>query len=359
MSLNNNNMYNLNLNIECDGNSTNVERENKKIDKDVYLVKKEKSFYTEKSQANISQRNNEELLFHIRMKDNVYKLESPVPKKNIFQTDDLIKNLDNKLWVILNSQNIDKREQCLFENDIIRLGNLKYIINEIHLNSDDSNIGIRNEVNDYDIVNADSEEIFIKNPVIKKYKKSKFCDSFLVSLCNCNNLIHFKCMKNYMNENVQKPKKENKAVKCYSIDNFNCKYCFTPYPITFSLEKSEKIYNVMPYEIPKNSNYIILESLGHKKDQNTTKTLYVITLNKDIIWIGRNSNNDIIIDDPSIGEEKHAVIIFEQKYNRIILKSVDNKYETAVLIKKPLKMNEKKIYLQTGKTKFEANLNKI
>ena len=361
MSVNNNIMYNLNLNIEfLDENSKKLEKENKKIDKDVYLVKKEKSFYTEKSQANISQRNNEELLFHIRKKDNVYKLESPVPKKNIFQTDILINNLDNKLWFILNSENIKKREHPLFENDIIRLGKLKYIIHEIHFNSDVSDIENRNEINDYDDVNADSEEIFIKNPEIKKYKNSKFCNSIHICLCDCDNLIHYKCMEKYINEKVKITQNGKKTVKCYSIDNFNCKQCFTPYPIKFFLEKTKETKYVIPYEIPnKNSNYIILESLGHKKDKNTTKTLYVITLDKDIIRIGRNSNNDIIIDDDSIGEERHAVIKFEKKYNRIILKSVDNEYETAVLIKKSLKMNEKKIYLQTGKTKFEANLNEI
>lgn len=357
-----NNMYKLNLNFELlDEKLEIIEKTNKIIEQDSFLVRKEKEIYPEKSQANISQRNKEELLFHIRMKDNICKLESPIPKKNLFQTDDLIKNLDNKLWLILNSENIDKREQPLFENDIIRLGRFKFIINEIYINSDNSDIGIRNEiVNDYDDVNADSEEIFLKNPEIE-CKNSKFCASFHISLCECNNLIHYKCMEKYINDNVKTSENKKKTVKCYSIENFNCKYCFTPYPIKFTSAKLKEIYNVIPIKKPKNCNYIILESLGHKKDKNTTKIIYVITLNEDIIKIGRNNNNDIIIDDPSIGEEEHAIIIFDKKNNKVILKSVNNKFDTAVLIKKSLKMNEKKLYLQTGRTKFETNLikNKI
>ena len=363
MSQTNNNKYKLYLNFEfLDEKSKKLEKINKEIEEDAFLAKKGKEIYPEKSQANISERNNQELLFHIRMKNNIYKLESPIPKKNLYQTDDLINLLDNRLWFVLNSENIKKREHPLFENDIIRLGKFKYIINEIYFNSDNSdNSEIKKEINDYDDVNADSEEIFLKNPEIeiKNYKNSKFCDSFHVCFCECKeNLIHYKCMEKFMEENVNNSENEKKTVKCYSIDNFNCKYCFKPYPTKFTLEKTKEEYDVIPIDIPENSSYIILESLGHKKDNNTTKTLYVVTLDEDIIKIGRNNNNDIIIDEPSIGEENHAVIIFEKKNNRIILKSIDNKFDTAILIKKPLKMNENKLYLQTGKIKFEANLNK-
>ena len=366
-SMNNNIIYNLNLNFELlDEKSKNIEKTNQKIDKDAFLVRKEKEIYTKKSQSNISSRNNEELLFHIRMKDNVYKLESPIPKKNNYQTDDIIKTLENKLWVILNSENKDKYEHPLFESDIIRIGNFKFIINEIYLNSDNSDIGISNGKNDYDNVNMDSEEIFIKIPEIKKFKDCKFCDTFNISFCECNNLIHYKCFEKYINkiieknknENIKKNKNENTTVKCYSIDNFNCKYCFMPYPVRFSKQNSKEVYNAIPIEIPQESNYIILESLGHKKENNTIKTLYVINLKEDIITIGRNNNNDIIIDDSSIGEE-HAIIKFDRKNNKIILQSVNNKFDSAVLIKKSLIMNEKKIYLQTRNTKFEANLNKV
>ena len=201
--------------------------------------------------------------------------------------------------------------------------------------------------------------VFDSSPEMKKNKKCRFCECYNVSLCQCDKLVHFTCFKKNLNEKVNSFENDKKTVTTYKIEDFYCKICKTPYPIKFRIDfhNSTDIFDVFNIDKKSYLNYIMLESLGHKnKDGGYQKIVYLIKLTKDIVKIGRNKDNDIIIDDPSI-KDFHAQIKFDKTNKKILLENKTDKPDVAVLIKNPLKMNKKKIHLQCGRTFFEAKIN--
>lgn len=326
-----------------------------------FLIRKKNEIKIIDSQSKIKKKDNEVLLFRIRMdqKNNLIKLESPISNSNNFQTEELFKSLDSKLWYLLNSINKEENntfQYSLLEGDIIKFGERKYIVHELYKvnqNEEQDNNNIDN--NGYDDINYDSKEFFSKIPEIDKYQKCKFCDTYNVCLCGCKNIIHYSCLKKYVKDNIKKKENKSKTIKSYYLDNFNCKYCYSPYPISLILKKLEIRYDVIPIDKPEDNNYLILESFGDKNDKNYKKSVYVITLDKKSIFIGRNENNDIIIDDNSV-ENLFAEIKFDKKKNKVILESINNDFQIAVLIRQSLKMKEETINIQTGITQFEAKL---
>ena len=340
------------------------------IQKETYLVRKGNDIIKIRSQEEIEKKNNEELLFLVKIRqDSSIKLFHP-PKKNInFQIDEYVNNLDNKLWYIIkyNNSNIEdlNDDYFLMENDIIRIGKLKYKVFEIAFQEEEEKEEEKENDIDYDTnneyinTNKNSEMVFDSSPEMKKNKKCRFCECYNVSLCQCDKLVHFTCFKKNLNEKVNSFENDKKTVTTYKIEDFYCKICKTPYPIKFRIDfhNSTDIFDVFNIDKKSYLNYIMLESLGHKnKDGGYQKIVYLIKLTKDIVKIGRNKDNDIIIDDPSI-KDFHAQIKFDKTNKKILLENKTDKPDVAVLIKNPLKMNKKKIHLQCGRTFFEAKIN--
>ena len=160
----------LNISI-LDDKDKEISKKNLIIDEDKYLALKDHSINLYKSQIEIKSKSQEEMLFHVRIKkNNVFKLENPIPKGYLFQTETEVKNLDNKLWCLLNSKNNKENNYQntfrLFENDIIKIGKIEYIVYEVHIisrnedkdkiNEDKQNI-IKNDENDYENVNKNKD----------------------------------------------------------------------------------------------------------------------------------------------------------------------------------------------------------
>ena len=130
------------------------------------------------------------------------------------------------------------------------------------------------------------------------------------------------------------------------------------YPYQFKI--NEKIFNVLDIEPSKGSDYLLLKSIENKNYFNIMMLIHVIELNEEIIKIGRSyidADNDVIIEDPSVSKE-HAIIKYNKENGSLMLKNNKSKYGTLVLIKKSLKINEKKIQIQVGKTVVEAQVMK-
>jgi hypothetical protein len=348
------------LGYKIDGEPSSIKES--LIPKETFLVRNGNDIIQVESQEEIEKKDNEELLFLVKIRQgNSIKLFHP-PKKNInFQIDEYVNNLDNKLWYIIkyNNSNIQELndDYFLMEKDIIRIGNLKYKVYEIVLEEEEVEEE-KEDDNEYINVNKNSEMVFDSAPEIKNNRKCRFCNCYNVSLCQCSRLVHFTCFQKNLNEKVNSFENIKGTVTTYKIEDFYCKKCMIPYPIKFRIEKrnSTDIFDV--FNIDKNNydNYIMLESLGHKnKGGGYQKTVYLIKLTEDVIKIGKNKDNDIIIDDPSI-KEFHAEIKFDKTNKKILLENKSDKPDVAVLIKKPLKMNNKKIHLQCGRTFFEAEI---
>ena len=350
------------------------------ISEETYLVKKGNDIIQIESQEEIEKKDNEELLFLIKIRQgNSIKLFHP-PKKNInFQKDEYVNNLDNKLWYTIKYNNSNSEDlnddYFLKENDIIIIGNLKYKVYEIKFQQDfeeeeneekeekENNIDAE-AINEYINVNINSEMVFDSAPKIKKNKnknnKCRFCNCCNVSLCQCDKIVHLTCLKEkIMKEFDDSIENDKQTVITYKIKDFYCEKCMIPYPIKFRIDENDSKESFDVFDIDKNRypNYIMLESLGHKNENGGyQKTVYIIKLSENIIKIGRNKDNDVIIDDPSI-KDYHAEIKFINTNKKILLENKTDKPDIAVLIKNPLKMNNKKIHLQCGRIFFEAKIN--
>lgn len=339
--------YKLDLKIKLfDSNSNEAYNYNELIDKDIYVVRKENEIMLRNNQADVEE--NEIILFQIKKSknNNSFQIINLNQKNNKIQNNDAIEKLDSKLWLSLNKNVFDNEKNgyySLCENDIIRFGNLKYLVHEINILS-------KEKIKDKNI-------IFCPIPKIdsKDYYESKLCNCYEICFCKCEKkFLHYHCFEKFVNKIVDPKENKNKTVKSYYLDKFCCNKCKCTYPFTFIIGDYDEVYNVLNYKLPKKKNYIILESLGHKNKNNEfKKSVHLIELSDNPIKIGRKNNNDIIIDDSSIKDE-HAEIFLDNN-KQVILKNL-NDNETDILLREKLIINENKIHIKTKNAEIEANL---
>jgi len=141
-------------------------------------------------------------------------------------------------------------------DDIIKLGRVKYAINEIHFTDNylkelslNPNMEIEKDYNNYDIseLNKNTYPVFnfIYNAQLAtETSEDKICkvcyhDSNdvmnpLVNICEiCTGGIkfsHYECLKRWMKTKLNIKENEKKTVKSYNIKSYNCEICKTPYP---------------------------------------------------------------------------------------------------------------------------------
>ena len=366
------------------------------VESTTFIIRKNKSFIRVDMQSDIQRNLGEELLFKVRIRNNeIFTLENPVPNKNIPLTLDNIKNINNKIWFVLNSNNPkvenENEDYFLCENDVIRMGNIKLIVKELHIEDirekeakKDDNIKLneeeenqKNENYDIDKLNENGGPIFNFFPQINKYFiseeeankeniicflcKEKNCskDNPFIAFCDCN-YFHFQCLKNKIkNDNITYFQNDKKIVDTYYIKRYRCETCRLVFPLSFKIEQIEQTYQLFDIVKPNDCNYMILESIEDKVYYGFLKLIYVIKLTEDNLNIGRIMNgNDIIIRDPSISKI-HAEIKYDKERRKILIKNKSNKFGTSILIKNPLIIKNKKILLQNGSTLIEAKLMKV
>ena len=332
----------------------------------------------------------EELLFNVRHDDiNKFVLESPVPVR-IQPSQKNINELSNKIWYILKNDPIKSNnsnqviintndDYYLCKNDVIKLGRVKYSLNEINIPSRQNNIDTAPPMTDitkYDIddLNKNTEPVF--DFIFKARDSSEYTDipederlckicyseendrenNPLVHLCNCNGGLrfsHYMCIKRWMETKLQIKENEKKTVKSYNIKSFNCEICKTPYPFKFKLNGIEKPFELIELEKPVGCDYIVLESLNQMKENCNIKSIHVIQLGTDELIIGRGHESDIRINDISVSRS-HAKLRYDMENGTILLRDLKSKFGTLILIKKPLQIKEKKIHIQIGRTYIEG-----
>ena len=354
----------------------------------IYIARKKHDIKTINSPKDLKP-DEEELLFNVRndFKDE-YILENPVPIL-IQPTEKNINDLSNKIWYVLkndpdhsnnSTQTITNTndDYYLCKNDVIKLGRVKYSLNEINIPSKQNNIERTQPLTDdskYDIddLNKNTESVFDfifqakdssdYNDIPDDERICKICYSEendkennpLVHLCNCNGGLrfsHFQCIKKWMETKLVIKENEKKTVKSYNIKSFNCEICKTPYPFKFKLNGIDKPFELIELDKPGDCDYIILESLNQMKENCNIKSIHVIQLTGEELTIGRGHESDVRINDISVSR-KHAIL----KYNddgTLLLRDLKSKFGTLILIKKPLKIKEKKIHLQIGRTYIEG-----
>ena len=115
------------------------------------------------------------------------------------------------------------------------------------------------------------------------------------------------------------------------------------------------MYELIDLTMPSELDYIILESLDYIKDNANLKTVHMVTLTGDEIHIGRYETNDIIDTDISVSRN-HAIMTYNKENGKLILENLSEKFGTLVLVKGNIKMKDKNIHLQSGKSYIIAKL---
>ena len=166
------------------------------------------------------------ILFRARKsKNNLYELIYPLVKLSYSNYDE-ISDLDNRLWYYNKSKNkvieyeSKNEEYNLLENDIIKFGPKKYEIIKKHISS--SIPEIKNQLNE---INQKFGSIFYKfypeydkddNIFCKKCnQRNSLEENPKVKLCKCEKYIHYECLKDSLNKNMNIKEISNKNVILY------------------------------------------------------------------------------------------------------------------------------------------------
>ena len=229
-----------------DYESTQTKNLNAVLAESIYIARKKRDIKTLSSILDLKP-DEEELLFNV-VNDNKdeYILENKVPF-HIQPTEKNINELSNKIWYVLKNDPIQSNQSnqtvlntnddyYLCKNDIIKLGRVKYSLNEINIPSRQNNIDVAAPTNDpskYDIdeLNMNTDPVFDfifeakdsseYNDIPDDERICKICYSEendkeknpLVHLCNCNGgfrFSHFLCIKKWMETKLVVKENEKK-----------------------------------------------------------------------------------------------------------------------------------------------------
>ena len=351
----------LNINLYDRASKNFKKLETLKIEDSYICIDKNEQIINLENQSEIEDNT---FLFHANMN---YKGESDriimeinnlLPENVTYQNKEVIDDIDNNLWYIIRSntnKNI-KKNYILTEGDIIKFGNLKFLINKINIVT---NIKINDEIKDNEGENTIPYEncnygaqVFISNE-IKKYKLDRFCYSYNLSLCECGQYIHFPCFKNSNDKKIIS-EEINEDIKKFYLKYFFCEKCKCQYSFSYIIRNENDFLDSFTVERPFDEDYMILESLGTKD-----KTVYIIKLLEKGVRIGKSDKNDIIINDPSIKDE-HALIQYDNTSGNIRINSLCNDdFNTFVLVRNDIELNHKIILLKSGKYSFKLFMDNI
>ena len=361
-----------------------------------YIVRtKNNAFKNIQQHSDIKENEGNDLIFWVNNgSSNNFTLINPIPH-HLKLTQENITYLHNKMWYVLKSDDLDEaiklkiqnEEYYLNKDDIIKLGKVKYAIQDIHIKlKENSNGAPPSAINEkkYDIskLNQNLGPVFEFVYVIKEKEplqnetpngqECRLCKNYkmqinqetddgepnpLICVCKCKtNKYHCKCLKNYIKDNeIKIINQDSKAIDDIILKNFECDECKQQFPLKFKYENSDKIYSLYNYEVPKDCEYMILESLDCKENEAYIKFIHIVKLLKEYIYIGRDNDNDINNKSITISR-RHALLRYDKENGRISLQNLSNKYGTLVLVRKPIKVLDKFIYLQNGRTFIGACL---
>ena len=216
-------------------------------------------------------------------------------------------------------------------------------------NTDGEKVTKNREINDFDDLDEKDE----KCRICFECNSSK--ENPLLLLCKCHNYIHFECLKLYFMKKLKIVESGKGAVTTYILERCNCEICLTPYPTRFRIPKFDLIYDLVDVSLPNDLDYMILESLDYIKDNKNLKLIHLIQLKDDNIFIGRHTLNDIVDNDISVSRY-HSVLKYDRENGKIFLENRSEKFGSLVLVRGNIKMRNKTINFQVGRTYITANL---
>ena len=371
------------------------------IQEDSYLFRENNNVKVYKSHSEHGM--NAESIFRVKVDNNHFKISTPFLSRLKPPFVKLINNLKNNLYYVMNSYSEDDNQKknrnnnnneendddyYLNENDIIKIGNMIYIVRKLFIKSNannNDNEKDKDKVYDIESLNKNKSPIFdtcfmkkfdekiiseltnIKEPTSLNLPKEAFNYCFHI-IDDIKDSENFETKKKLLAARININETKNGNVTNFIIDLLKCEKCEETtylYPLRFLLPNDEKLYELIEIKEPENTNYLILESLeevaqNKNEIENLKKHIHVVKLTEEgqKFYIGRDNECDIKIWSKNLNvSSKHAVIIFLN--GKVILKNMSKKMKTSVLIKtikEDLEIKKKKIYLEAGRSRFEAKI---
>ena len=281
----------------------------------------------------------------------------------------------NSSWFVLKSSRMDIKmnRYKLNPEDIIKIGRITLRIRDIYFSNNKKNNSILNESN---ITNSNIKEMNILKtegelanninmktnkkdnnlekekikPIImekkskkenniftKIEKKNSICricymeeedeENPLLQPCICSGsmkFIHWSCLKHWISTRSCVKIDTTENCNVYIIKPVECELCKTKFP---DLIKHEgKLYPLLDFS-KEFENYLTLESLTVDKHKN--KFIYVISLKKKKIKMGRGHESDVLLSDISVSRV-HCFFIIEN--NKVYLEDNNSKFASLILI---------------------------
>ena len=309
-------------------------------------------------------------IFNINIKPNKYKIINNKNNTNI-NIEKTNKEKANKVNIKESknfSQNIN---ETFIDNNI----NTKNIINSKNNNISSNNESSQNNSKNYYqnssvslLTNDHSINVQNGNENNNNYDsendKCWLClssnrdeDNPLICLCNCHNFIHYECLKKYLASKITVTENSKRTATTYTCSKFNCDICFKPYQLRFKIPEIDRIYELIDLNLPKETDYICLESLDFIEDNNNNKIVHIVKLIDKILFIGRANYNDIIVEDTSVSRD-HALLKYNENNKSLFLENKNGKYGTLVLVRGNIKIREEKAYFQILNTHISMELAK-
>ena len=123
----------------------------------------------------------------------------------------------------------------------------------------------------------------------------------------------------------------------YTWKEFECEICKKPYPYVF---KSNGVsYRLIDVEqdIPKDKNYLLLESLTFEKNSSRMVHLIMPDSNKKVFKLGRGHESDVRVSDISVSR-CDALVKYNEDTGRFYLEDNLSKFGTLVLSKESINL---------------------
>ena len=163
------------------------------------------------------------------------------------------------------------------------------------------------------------------------WEKTSTPENPLLNSCQCDGsvrFIHYDCLKHWLKQKMAK--KEEKNLISYSWKTFECEICKKPYPYVFRSNGIQ--YPLVDVEKPKDSNFLLLESLTFEKNSQRMVHLIMPDAEKTTFKMGRGHESDVRVSDISVSR-CHALVKYNKDNGKFYLEDNLSKFGTLVLSK--------------------------
>ena len=179
----------------------------------------------------------------------------------------------------------------------------------------------------------------------------------LIHPCSCQGsmkYVHYKCLKYWLEKNSFIIQEKSDFYIKYIYKEPKCELCKTKFPEVIYHKGKE--YNFFDTNNLFNefTKYSIFELLSN--DDNKYKILYVLSLDRKVIKIGRSNDNELIILESSISRNHCLLKIIN---NNLFIEDANSKFGTLILVQTPsIKLVDKlNLYLQVGNNFIKCKVN--